>query len=69
MSFIKRLFSSKAPRRLEHLVFGEAIYIEAELGSYWEAEVAFEDGRLFVAIESQDQQEPTIHQSRFTDGS
>ncbi|HEU4460709.1 MAG TPA: hypothetical protein VFR90_16435 [Methylibium sp.] len=65
MSFFKRLFASNAPKRLDHPVFGEAVFIEAKLGSYREAEVDIGEDCLFVAIDAPDQQEPTQSQVEF----
>jgi hypothetical protein len=65
MDLFKRLFFGKAPSRIEHPVLGEALLIEAKLGSYWEIETEVAGKPFTLTVETVHNQEPTEQQVDF----
>jgi hypothetical protein len=65
MSFLRRLFSGRESKELQHPVFGKLLLIPARNGSYWEGEPVLEGGSIGLAIETIDSDSPSDAQVQF----
>lgn len=65
MHFLRWLFDAESGRRIEHPVLGEAVYIKAKLGSYWEVETEVTGTPFTLTVDSEDRAEPSEAQVVF----
>jgi hypothetical protein len=65
MNILRWIFSSEAPRQIQHPVFGQAIFFRSKGGGYWEADIARGDEQFTVIFEAPDESAPTDRQVSF----
>lgn len=65
MRLLSWLFDTESGNRIEHPILGEAVYIKAKFGSYWEVETEVEGIPFTLIVDSEDRMEPTAAQVAF----
>jgi len=59
------LFDTESGTRIKHAVLGEAVYMKAKSGSYWEVETEVQGKPFSLSIDAENSEEPTQAQVAF----